>query len=167
MGTLSKSFGSCGGFVGGRGDLIEYLRYTTPGYVFAAGLPPANAGAALGSLRMLQEEPERVTRLQENSRLFLNLAQEAGLDTGMSANSPIIPIITGNSALALKLSEALFKNGINAQPILKPAVNEDEARLRIFMTAEHSAEQIEKTVEVLRTEWAAIQGGNVAVETTG
>ena len=166
MGTLSKSFGSCGGFVGGKRDLIEYLRYTTPGYVFAAGLPPANVGAALGSLRMLKKEPERVTRLQENSRLFLNLAQEAGLDTGMSLNSPIIPIITGNSAFALQLSEVLFKNGINAQPILKPAVNEQEARVRIFMTAEHSAEQIEKTVEVLSREWSAIRDGKVAVETT-
>ena len=164
MGTLSKSFGSCGGFVGGKRDLIEYLRYTTPGYVFAAGLPPANVGAALGSLRMLQQEPERVTRLQENSRLFLNLAQEAGLDTGMSANSPIIPIITGNSEFALQLSEVLFKNGINAQPILKPAVNELEARVRIFMTAEHSAEQIEKTVEVLKREWAVIRNGGVVVE---
>ena len=166
MGTLSKSFGSCGGFVGGKRDLIEYLRYTTPGYVFAAGLPPANVGAALGSLRMLKKEPERVTRLQENSRMFLNLAQEAGLDTGMSLNSPIIPIITGNSAFALQLSEVLFKNGINAQPILKPAVNEQEARVRIFMTAEHSAEQIEKTVEVLSREWLAIRDGKVAVETT-
>ena len=107
-----------------------------------------------------------MTRLQENSRMFLNLAQEAGLDTGMSLNSPIIPIITGNSAFALQLSEVLFKNGINAQPILKPAVNEQEARVRIFMTAEHSAEQIEKTVEVLSREWLAIRDGKVAVETT-
>ena len=71
MGTLSKSFGSCGGFVGGKRSLIEYLRYTTPGYVFAAGVPPANVGAALGSLRMIKDNPERVRQLQANSQLFL------------------------------------------------------------------------------------------------
>lgn len=160
MGTLSKSFGSCGGFVGGKKSLIEYLKYTTPGYVFAAGMPPANVGAALGALRMLQQEPERVQRLQENSRLFLRLAQEAGLDTGMSSNSPIIPIITGSSIDALKLSEALFECNINAQPILYPAVPDKEARVRIFMTAEHNEEQIRQTVEVIDREWLAISEGH-------
>ena len=159
MGTLSKSFGSCGGFVGGAKDLIEYLRYTTPGYVFAAGMPPANVGAALGALKMMQKEPERVARLQENSRLFLQLAQEAGLDTGMSSNSPIVPIITGSSIDALKLSEALFENSINAQPILYPAVPDKEARIRIFMTAEHTEEQVRESVEVITREWHAISEG--------
>lgn len=159
MGTLSKSFGSCGGFVGGSKDLIEYLRYTTPGYVFAAGMPPANVGAALGALEMMQKEPNRVAQLQENSRLFLQLAQEAGLDTGMSSNSPIVPIITGSSIDALKLSEALFENNINAQPILYPAVPDKEARIRIFMTAEHTEEQVRESVEVITREWHAISEG--------
>jgi 8-amino-7-oxononanoate synthase/acyl carrier protein len=160
MGTLSKSFGSCGGFVGGKKDLIEYLRYTTPGYVFAAGMPPANVGAALGALRMLQEESDRVEKLQSNSRLFLQLAQEAGLDTGMSSNSPIIPIITGSSIDALRLSESLFENNINAQPILYPAVPDKEARIRIFMTAEHTEEQVRESVEVITREWHLISQGD-------
>lgn len=163
MGTLSKSFGSCGGFVGGKRSLIEYLRYTTPGYVFAAGMPPANVGAALGALRIMREDTDRVQRLQENSRLFLQLAQEAGLDTGMSSNSPIVPIITGSSIDALRLSQALFENNINAQPILYPAVADKEARIRIFMTAEHTEEQVRQSVEVITREWLALTEG-VAIE---
>lgn len=156
MGTLSKSLGSAGGFVGGSHNLIEYLRYTTPGFVFAAGLPPAQVGAALGSLRKLREQPECVKQLQDISALFLKLAQEAGLDTGMSKDSPIIPIITGNSLLALRLSEALFMNGINAQPILHPAVEEDKTRVRFFMTSSHTEEQVRYTVDTVAREWQAI-----------
>ena len=158
MGTLSKSFGSCGGFIGGKNELIRYLRYTTPGYVFAAGMPPANVGAALGALRLLTKEPERVTKLAENSRLFLELAKEAGLDTGMSHESPIIPIITRSSIKALQLAESLFNDGINAQPILHPAVAEDETRIRIFMTSLHSEDQIRNAVKVLAKHWETING---------
>ena len=157
MGTLSKSFGSCGGFIAGKKQLIEYLRYTTPGYVFAAGMPPANVGAAVGSLRVLKNNPQFVKKLQENSRLFLKLATEAGLNTGIATpGTPIIPIITGDSILALKLSEGLYDNGINAQPILYPAVPEKETRVRIFMTALHTEEQIIQSVKILDEQWRKI-----------
>lgn len=149
MGTMSKSFASCGGFVGAAKSLVQYLRYTTPGYVFAAGMPPANVGAALGALRQLQREPERVTRLLENSKLFLRLAKAAGIDTGMSCDSPIIPVIIGDSVKALRISEYLFHAGINAQPILYPAVEEARARVRFFITAAHTESQIRHTIEVL------------------
>jgi len=163
MGTLSKSFGSCGGFVGASRSLIEYLRYTTPGYVFAAGMPPANAGAALGSLRVLQKRPELVTKLQSNAQLFLSLAKEAGLDTGMAQGTAIIPIITGHSLKALRLSEALYDHGINAQPILYPAVPEKETRVRIFMTAAHTEKQIRDSVEILAREWEKITDQDAAI----
>ena len=157
MGTLSKSFGSCGGFVAGKAELINYLRYTTPGYVFAAGMPPANVGAALGSLRVLSKTPDLVKKLQDNSQLFLSLAKEAGLDTGMAQGTPIIPIITGDSIRALKLSEAMYDAGINAQPILYPAVPEKETRVRIFMTAAHSEDQIRFSVKALARAWEHIK----------
>ncbi len=156
MGTLSKTLGSSGGFVAGRRNLIEYLRYTTPGYVFAAGLPPANVGAALGALRVLEQNPELVARLERNSKLFLQLAKDAGLNTGNAQGTPIIPIITGDSMRALRLSELLFENGINAQPILYPAVAEKETRVRIFMTADHTEEQIRDSVEILDSAWQKI-----------
>ncbi|MEE2826497.1 MAG: aminotransferase class I/II-fold pyridoxal phosphate-dependent enzyme [Planctomycetota bacterium] len=158
MGTLSKSLGSCGGFIGASSELIEYLKYTTPGYVFAAGTPPANVGAALGALRLMKNDHSRVKQLQANSKLFLELAQAAGLDTGMSHGSPIIPILTRSSLLALQLSQAVFERGINAQPILHPAVPEDETRVRIFMTAIHTESQIRKSVEIISEEWQKISG---------
>jgi 8-amino-7-oxononanoate synthase/acyl carrier protein len=152
MGTLSKSFGSCGGFVAGSSELVEYLRYTTPGFVFAAAIPPANVGAALGALKMLIREPERVARLRENGKLFLELAKQRGLNTGLSMGTPITPVITGDSLLALRLSDALFRRQINAQPILHPAVEEDQARLRFFITSEHTTQQITKTVNTIADE---------------
>ena len=156
MGTLSKSFGSCGGFLAGKSQLIKFLRYTTPGYVFAAGMPPAAVGAALGSLRMLKSNPHLVKSLQTNSQLFLKLSQDAGIDTGMALGTPIIPIICGHNSRALLLSEALYDEGINAQPILYPAVPQEETRVRIFMTASHTEEQIRRSVEVLAKHWHRI-----------
>ena len=157
MGTLSKSFGSCGGFIGATKQLIEYLRYTTPGYVFAAGMPPANVGAALGSLRMLKKQPELVTKLQQNAQLFLSLMREAEVDTGVAQGTAIIPVMTGHSMKALRLSESLFNDGINAQPILYPAVPEKETRVRIFMTAAHTESQIRDSVKRIAEHWHRIQ----------
>ena len=152
MGTLSKALGSCGGYIAGRRELIEYLKYTTPGFVYSVGLPPSNAAAALAALRLLREEPQRVVRLQQRSQLFLELAKQRGLNTGWSDGTPIIPIILGNSALALRLSRAMFERGINVQPILYPAVEEEKARLRFFITAKHTDAQIRRTVDLLANE---------------
>ena len=97
MGTFSKSLGSCGGYISGCKALVEYLRYTAPGFVFAAAMPPPAAAAAIAALRLLEAEPQRVARLRENARLFLALARQRGLNTGMSKDSPVVPVILGNS----------------------------------------------------------------------
>lgn len=149
MGTLSKSFGSCGGYIAGSKQLVEYLKYTAPGFVYSVGLSPPNTAAALASLRLMEEQPERVVRLQRRARLFLDLAKERGLNTGMSKDSPVVPVILGNSMLCLRLSKALFARGINVQPILHPAVEESAARLRFFITALHSEQQIRDTVKAV------------------
>jgi len=149
MGTISKSFGSCGGFISGRKNMIEYLRYTTPGYIFSAAISPAATAAALGALRVLKREPERVERLRQNSALFLKLAKDASLDTGLSDGTPVIPIIYGNSQLSMFVAQQLFDRGINVQPIIYPAVEERASRLRFFMTAIHTEEQIRFTVKAL------------------
>lgn len=156
MGTLSKAFGCCGGYITGCKELIEYLKYTAPGFVFSCGLPPSNAAASLASLELLEREPQRVTRLQANSRLFLELAKEAGLNTGMSNNTPVVPVIIGNSVDALRLSRRMFECGINVQPILYPAVEEKAARLRFFITAAHTSEQIRRAVATVVEEIAQI-----------
>lgn len=148
MGTLSKSLGSCGGYIAGTSELVQYLKYTAPGFVYSVGLPPANTAAALASLTQLKQHPERVARLQENASLFLALANEAGLDTGASRGTPVVPIILGSSAKALRLADRLFRSGVNVQPILHPAVEEQASRLRFFITSDHNSEQIQTAVKL-------------------
>jgi 8-amino-7-oxononanoate synthase len=152
MGTLSKSFGSCGGYIAGSNALVEYLKYTAPGFVYAAGISPANAAAALASIRLLEAEPQRVATLHERCELFLNLARARGLNTGMSGGTAVLPVILGNSMDSLRLSQALFERGINVQPILHPAVEEKAARLRFFITSDHTEAQIRETIDAVAEE---------------
>jgi 8-amino-7-oxononanoate synthase len=157
MGTLSKSMASCGGYVAGSEALVQYLKYTAPGFVFSVGMSPANAAAALEALRQIQQHPEKVRDLQERALLFLQLAKEHGVDTGFSDGSPVVPAILGNSVHALQVSEALRQRGINVQPILYPAVEERLARLRFFISSSHTEGQIRQTVQALAEEIAKIQ----------
>src|SRR4030095_6740871 len=149
MGTLSKTFGSCGGYIAGCQEVVEYLKYTAPGFVYSVGIPPSNAAAALASLQVLKREPERVARVQANARLFLSLCKAHGLNTGLGNNTPVVPVITGNSVHALMLSRALFERGINVQPILYPAVEEEKDRPRFFITAAHTAQQLRRTADAV------------------
>ena len=156
MGTLSKAFGSCGGYIAGCKQLVEYLKYTTPGFVFAAGIPPSQTAAALTAIRIWEAEPERFARLMENSKLFLTLAQERGLNTGLSKGSAVVPVILGNSVHCLQLSKAMLARGVNVMPILHPAVEESAARLRYFITTLHSQQQIRYAIDVMVEELAKI-----------
>ena len=165
MGTLSKSFGSCGGYIAGCSELIELLKYTAPGFVFSVGLSPANTAAALASLDRMRAEPWRVRALQDRSRLFLDEARKRGLNTGDSGDTPVIPVITGNSLHALMLSHKLFQDGINVQPILYPAVEETAARLRFFINCTHTEEQIRYTVERAAEAMAEIYPGYLEAST--
>ena len=155
-GTMSKALAGCGGYVGGSRELVEFLKYTTPGFVYSVGMPPPTAAASLAAIRTIRSEPEHLRRLHALSALFLALAREAGLDTGDSEGTPVIPCIVGSSATALKLSNALLGRGINANPIIYPAVPEDKARLRFFVTSCHSEEQIRYTVKALAEELALL-----------
>jgi 8-amino-7-oxononanoate synthase len=152
MGTLSKTLAGCGGYIACRREIAEYLRYSAPGFVYSVGMPPPMAAAASAALDLLAEEPERVERLNGNARAFLDGAKAAGLDTGLSQGFAIVPIIVGGSIAAGRLSAALFERGINVQPILYPAVPERAARLRFFLSFEHSRQQIDKTVAIVAEE---------------
>jgi len=149
MGTISKALASGGGYLAGRKKLIQYMKYTTPANVFATALSPANAAAALTSLEILKKEPQRVERLRNRSEMFLRLAQERGRDTGLSGGTPIVPVVVGDSMRALAVSAALLHKGIDAQPILYPAVPEHKARVRFFLTAEHTEKQVVQTIDAL------------------
>lgn len=152
MGTLSKALASCGGYIAGQTALVEHLKFLAPGFLYSVGMPPPTAAAALAALQCLRAEPERVTRLQQRGILFRDEARAAGIDTGTSSGLAIVPAITGSSARAVRLSHALFRRGINVQPILYPAVPEKSARLRFFVSSEHTEEQIRGTVRVLKEE---------------
>ncbi len=156
MGTLSKSLASCGGYIAGSAELVEYLAYTTPGFVYSVGLSPPNAAAALAALTVLRAQPGRVGRLRELAALFLALAKARGLNTGTTAGTPVIPVIVGNSVKSLRLARALFDRGINVQPILPPAVQEHSARLRFFITTNHTEAQVRDTVSAVADELAAL-----------
>ena len=152
MGTLSKSLVSCGGYIAGSKELVDYLKLMAPGFVFSVGMAPPAAAAALAALELLEREPERVRRLNDRAALFLRLAREGGLDVGGSIGASIVPIVTGSSIRAGRLAQAMFERGINVQPILYPAVPERAARLRFFVTASHTEEQIRDTVATLLEE---------------
>jgi len=162
MGTFSKSFGSCGGYISGCKALTEYLRYTAPGFVFAAAMPPPSAGAAIAALQLLEAEPQRVARLRENARLFLALAQQHGLNTGRSKGSPVVPVILGNSIHCLQLSKAMLARGVNVSPILHPAVEESASRLRYFITTCHNERQLRHTIDAMVEELGKIDPRYVA-----
>jgi 8-amino-7-oxononanoate synthase len=148
MGTLSKSIASCGGWIAGSATLIRYLRYTAPGFVYSAGLTAANGVAALRSLELMLEEPWRVRKLQANAALFREALVSRGMDTGPAkGESAVVPVITGNSMHALVLSQRLVEQGINVQPIVYPAVADDAARLRFFLSSTHTDEQLLWTAE--------------------
>lgn len=149
MGTLSKSLSSCGGYLGGSRALIEYLRYSLPGFIYSCGLPPASAGASLASIEILRAEPERVATLHANADYMRAAFAAAGLSVGDSSGTPIIPFVVGDSRRSLLLAAQLREAGINVDPILYPAVPNDQTRLRFFVTASHSFEQIDLTVKIL------------------
>lgn len=155
MGTLSKAFASCGGYLGGSARMVRWLRHTLPGFVYSVGLTPANAAAALAATELLTAQPERVRALKRNSELFLGLATAAGLATGSSAGTPIVPCVLGDSAKTLHVANGLFARGVVADPIFHPAVEEGQSRLRFFVTSEHREEDIRRAVSILAEEVAA------------
>ncbi len=163
MGTLSKTFSSCGGYIAGSKTLCNYLRASAPGFVFSVGLSPALSAAAITSCKIMAREPERVDALARNGARFLQKAKEAGLDTGPSAGYSIVPVIVGDSVRAVVLANRLLERGVNALPIIFPAVAEKAARLRFFITSLHTDEQIDNAVAATAQELKIIQEEGVSV----
>jgi 8-amino-7-oxononanoate synthase len=149
MGTLSKTLSACGGYIAGPAVLVEYLKFAAGGFVFSVGMSPPLAAAAIAALDLMHREPERVARLHRNSQHFSDRARAADLDIGTSAARAVIPVVTHNSLIAIALGQKLFDRGINVQPIIPPAVPEKSARLRFFLTSEHTEAQIDRTIEAI------------------
>ncbi|WP_407026503.1 aminotransferase class I/II-fold pyridoxal phosphate-dependent enzyme [Agrobacterium rosae] len=147
MGTLSKTSSSCGGYIAGSAALVEILKANAGGFVYSVGLAPPLAAAALASLFVLRRSADRVAKLNYNGRLFLEKARAKGLDTGTSEGHSVVPVIVGDSLRAVELSNRLFAQGINALPIIHPAVPERLARIRFFLTYGHTDGQIDAAVD--------------------
>ncbi|HQT80437.1 MAG: 8-amino-7-oxononanoate synthase [Rhodospirillales bacterium 20-64-7] len=156
MGTLSKTLSGCGGYIAASHDIVDYLRCSAPGFVYSVGLSPPVAAAALESLRLMQQEPWRIERLNAAARLFMEEARAAGLDTGSSIGAAIVPVILGSSIRAARVADHLFRQGVNVQPILYPAVPERSARLRFFLSALHTPDQIRTAVQKTTQAIAAV-----------
>ncbi|MFS0560359.1 aminotransferase class I/II-fold pyridoxal phosphate-dependent enzyme [Terribacillus sp. 179-K 1B1 HS] len=150
MGTLSKSLNSCGGYIAGNKKFINYLKYNSPGFIFSVGMTPSNAAAALASLMICERDGYLFEQLKTNHTHFLEGLKKLGADTGESSRTPIIPLITRDSDKALEFAESLFQQGVNAMPIVYPAVKESEARIRFFISAAHTIEDLDASLEIIR-----------------
>ena len=142
VGTLSKAIGALGGYVAGTRALIEFLYHRARPFLFSTSHPPAVAAACIAAIDVLLEEPQIIDQLWDNTRFFKAGLQRLGFNTGMS-ESPITPVIVGDGALAMRLSDRLFDSGVFAQGIAFPTVARDKARVRTIVTATHTRQQLQ------------------------
>ncbi|HVZ52109.1 MAG TPA: aminotransferase class I/II-fold pyridoxal phosphate-dependent enzyme [Pseudolabrys sp.] len=156
MGTLSKTLAGCGGYIAGTALMVDYLRLMAGAFVYSVGMPPVVAASVEKALELMHREPERVARLQSNGQYFQAYAKKKGLDTGNGSGLAVIPIIVGESIATVMLSQELYKRGINVQPVLYPAVPVKSSRLRFFVTAMHTQEDIETAVDTIVEEMAKL-----------
>jgi len=147
VGTLSKAIGVLGGYVAGTRALIEFLHHRARPFLFSTSHPPGVAAACVAALDVLEQEPQLIERLWENTRFFKAGLERLGFDTGAS-ESPITPVIVGDGALAMKLSDLLFAKGVFAQGIAFPTVARDKARVRTIVTATHTRDELQFALDV-------------------
>ncbi|HEY1302801.1 MAG TPA: glycine C-acetyltransferase [Vicinamibacterales bacterium] len=146
VGTLSKALGALGGYVAGSRPLIEFLHRRARPFLFSTSHPPSVAATCLAALDVLEQEPQWMEQLWENARFFKSGLQALGFDTGIS-ESPITPVIVGDGALAMTLSDQLFDAGVFAQGIAFPTVAKGRARVRTIVTATHTRGELEFALE--------------------
>jgi len=147
VGTLSKALGALGGYVAGSRTLIEFLYHRARPFLFSTSHPPAVAAACIAALDVLEEDPTIIDRLWNNTRFFKAGLSALGFNTGLS-ESPITPVIIGDGALAMKLSDRLFEEGVFAQGIAFPTVARDKARVRTIVTATHTRDELQFALDV-------------------
>ena len=149
MGTLSKGLGACGGYLAGKKSLIEYMRYSLPGFVFSVGIAPPLAAAALAALREVRDNPQVMANMRRNIACFAEEAKKHNLDIGLAGKTAILPVVIGPDKDAMALSSRLREMGVFVPPAVYPAVRQGEARLRFCVTAAHKPEQIVEALDKL------------------
>ncbi|MEC8195600.1 MAG: aminotransferase class I/II-fold pyridoxal phosphate-dependent enzyme, partial [Pseudomonadota bacterium] len=155
IGTLSKSFASSGGFVAANADVIEWMRFCLPGFVYSVGLPPATTASAHAALRLLREEPERVTKLRANSQYFMRKAADAGLNTGTAIGEAVVPILFETPDDCVFVAEALMQQGIYAPPVVHVGIPKDMPRIRFFISAAHTEADIDRVITAVAQAYSA------------
>lgn len=146
VGTLSKAIGALGGYVVGSAALKEWLVQRGRPYLFSTSHPPAVAASCIAAVKVLEEEPQLIERLWENTRYFKGGLARLGLNTGDS-ETPITPVMAGESSAAMRMSARLFEEGVFAQGIGFPTVARDKARVRTIVTAVHTKDQLDRALE--------------------
>ena len=149
VGTLSKAIGVLGGYVCGSRDLIEFLYHRARPFLFSTSHPPAVAAACLAAFDVLEQEPERIEQLWDNTRYFKHGLQSAGFNTGIS-ETPITPVITGDAALAHQLSRELFEEGVLATGIGFPTVAKGKARVRTIVASTHTKAELDQALDAFQ-----------------
>jgi glycine C-acetyltransferase len=150
MGTLSKAIGVLGGYVASAQSVREFLIYRARPFLFSTSHPPGVAAACMAALDVLLEEPERIERLWKNTARFKQGLKRLGFETGPS-ETPITPVIVGKGAVAMDLSDRLFKRGVFAQGIGYPTVPEGRARIRTIVTSAHTDAQLDRALEAFES----------------
>ena len=150
MGTLSKTIPSVGGYVAGRKDLINYLRHASRAYIFSAALPPAQAAAANEAFKVILDEPWRIEKLNENTRLFIGGLKSAGFDTLLTTTA-IVPVLCGSDEQAFLMTREAQHHDVFVLPVVSPAVPEGAARLRATITAAHEPSEINRAMDEIAT----------------
>jgi 8-amino-7-oxononanoate synthase len=150
MGTLSKTIPSVGGYVAGGKDLINHLRHASRAYIFSAALPPAQAAAANEAFKVIEEEPWRIEKLNQNTKLFIGGLKSAGFDT-MLTSTAIVPVLCGSDESAFIMTREAQHHDVFVLPVVSPAVPEGQARLRATITAAHDPSEIERAMDVIAT----------------
>ena len=149
VGTLSKALGALGGYVAGSTSLIQFLHRRARPFLFSTSHPPSVAATCIAALDVLESEPQWMERLWSNTRFFKAGLQALGFDTGVS-ESPITPVIVGDGARAMTLSDRLFDAGVFAQGIGFPTVPQGKARVRTIVTATHTEAELQFALDAFR-----------------
>jgi glycine C-acetyltransferase len=147
VGTLSKAIGVLGGFIAGSPHLIEWLVNRGRPFLFSTSAPPAVVAACIEALDIIRDEPDRLARLWENTRMFKAGLHDLGFDTGMS-ETPITPVITGDEEKTQAFARRLFEEGVFTPAIVYPTVAKGQARVRTIVIAEHTREDLEEALDV-------------------
>jgi len=145
IGTLSKAIGVVGGYVAGRSNLIEWLNHRGRPFLFSTAAPPAVAAACIEAVKILSESTELSDKMWDNAKYFKQKLDALGFNTGNS-ETPITPVITGDTQKAVMLSKRLFEEGVFAQSIVFPTVAKDGARVRTIVTAAHTKQDLDEAV---------------------